>query len=159
MTEVWNAFVENCFYFLYRNHRSDGLRVCDANRALLEAFLNEHVLECNTENLEAAYNALSEQLARETNPKPVAKPVAPEPESPPAEIDEQKRLKSLSKEELRQIVRSQRRYQTPGGAAILDPLPTKYDAATIRALSAKELSKLIQRFGGSVVTARLQGRS
>jgi hypothetical protein len=158
-TELYNAHIEQSFYLMYRTHRIDGLKVCDANRAMLESYLNEHILDCTPANLEIAYKAIKKQLVHEKNPAPVAKPIAPVEVNPPEQIDEQQRLRAMTTEQLREVVRGQRKYQTRDGAAILDPLPANYDASTIRQLPAKELSKLIHRYGGSVVTARLQGRS
>jgi len=157
-TEVWNAEVERIFLQFWRLHKMDLLRVCDANRSLIENYLNENGLAPSPETLEEAYTALFGAFARNPEPMQVAK-LEPPAQAEPIEEDEQKRLKGLSKEELRQIVRGQRKYQTPDGAPITDKLPANYDATTIRALPAKELSKLIKRYGGNVITARLQGRS
>jgi hypothetical protein len=157
LNHVKEAQEEKLFYDFWRLHKMDLLSVCDANRSLIENYLNENGLAPSPRTLEEAYSALSRSLARNAEPMPVPKPESPVEAEPPEEVDEQKRLRAMTKEQLREVVRGQRKYQTPDGAPVLAPLPARYDALAIRALPAKELSKLIQRYGGSVVTARLQG--
>jgi hypothetical protein len=153
-SEVWNAHIEQCFYSLYRTHRLDNLKPCDANRAMLADYLNEHVLECSQQNLEIAYSALSKQLAREDKPEPVKKPTPPvvETDSAPA-ITETQRLKGLSKEELKSEVRKLRKYDSE------IKVPQVWTSQKIQSLPPSQLLQLLKRFGSKAVNNRLNGRS
>lgn len=164
--EQFAAAVELAAYNFFKVHfRKDNLSSCIANRAVLEEYMDENLLDASkAESWELAYLAKGSTLARTSTPVAPTPPAPVAVEASPQQLSEQ--------DELRQILR-----EHPG-----DPKATanamrarlkvaevrsKIEQTTLPADVTKEvlirdrflLRRMVQRYGTDVVNDRLNGRN
>jgi len=156
--EVWTATVEQLFYQFYKANRR--IRPCQANRHLIEQYLDENLLQLNSENLQRAMSALEAQLAPNPDFVEPVLPVAPEPapaeeprEESPAERNS--RLRSLSVEELRQIVREENPIKYPVKEKTL---PASLTREVLLEMPRAKQIEVIKKYSSTAFDRRIQGR-
>jgi hypothetical protein len=161
--EVFAAKVELAFYNFFRAHWREGLSSCQANRAILEDYMDENLLDASkAESFEIAYLACGNQLARK------AKPAAPTPPAPvviePAALTEDERLREILREHkgdpkaASNAARAILKTKDAQNKAQQTTLPADITGELLRKMPADRMRKLQTRYGATALTARLQGK-
>ena len=152
ITKQEQMLYERYFLNFFRVH--DEWRM-QANRSLIELWLDQNVLAITPENLEIAALALGDKLAvREKEPLPPPPVVLP-----PPEVSLQKR----SKAEVKAFLRENRPKPVASRAELQAQrtIPAEFTRERIasREFSRDEMQRLIEKYGRKNVIDRLEGRS
>lgn len=167
----------------FRNHK-DEISGCDSNTALIESYLDEHLLDAtDPANWEQAYTALRKQLAKpepteaelaareERKIKAEAAKAAESARQQKQHEDEQYERENPSRSEYWTVDRLKaflkERYQVRGSREerlrqrAEQGLPAEYsrDVLASYEFPRDEMHKLIQRYGYQTVLDRLDGKS
>jgi len=164
--EQFAARVEMCFYNFFKAHfRADKLSSCPANKAILERYMDENLLDASkAESIEIAFLAVGHQLVRTTEPVPPEPPSPLEQVAEPEDLTEQQQLRQILRidghdpktvaNKMRSILKVKDAH-AKAQQTTLPPTITKEDLLKDRFL----LRKMIERFGSASVDDRLNGRN
>jgi hypothetical protein len=161
--EQFAAAVEQAAYKFFKVHYgSDRLSSCAANRALLERYIDDNILDASqAESWEIAYLAVGSQLARTEKPELPTKPVPPSRPVPAEEVlDEQAQLRKVLAEhrgDPKAVANAMRaRLRTAEAhARTRIVLPAEYTRARLLKMSGTEMRVLQRRYGFAAMNDRL----